>query len=294
MNTASLHNRQRQQRSNVASGALGQGPESAVSAAADPEGQGDEQQQQHLSADQVQEKVQQAVSLIVTADELAPYDPGSFNIALLIWRRIAAIPEQHRSQLLKELSSADIKRLWRISAKRLTATRDEQQAAMAGRPMWADLPSEPGQVVVFDGKASLPIHVAGVSSFQKAFFLSPKDYRMYGRVLLRYGALSDLLYPLYYKLDVKSIVIPATEEVADAALDYVSPEELGLELDDLPDSSWPLPKRHLYPFSGGLTDYIRPVGPGVYVGVGWKAPRPGVDLGKQFLHFMLVRQCGER
>ena len=41
---------------------------------------------------------------------------------------------------------------------------------------------------------------------------------------------------------------------------------------------------------GGLTDYLRAVGPGVWVGVGWREPQPGVDVGRRFLHFMLVRR----
>ncbi len=37
-------------------------------------------------------------------------------------------------------------------------------------------------------------------------------------------------------------------------------------------------------------DYLRAVGPGVWVGVGWREPRPGVDVGRRFLLFMLVRR----
>jgi hypothetical protein len=34
------------------------------------------------------------------------------------------------------------------------------------------------------------------------------------------------------------------------------------------------------------------VGPGVYVGAGWKAPREGRhELGRRFLRFLLVRQA---
>lgn len=40
----------------------------------------------------------------------------------------------------------------------------------------------------------------------------------------------------------------------------------------LPETSpWPFPRRQLPPFSG-LVDYLRHVGPGVFVGVGWKPP----------------------
>ena len=38
-------------------------------------------------------------------------------------------------------------------------------------------------------------------------------------------------------------------------------------------------------------DYLRAVGPGVYVGVGWKQGKEGTtELGRRFLAFMLVRQ----
>ena len=41
-------------------------------------------------------------------------------------------------------------------------------------------------------------------------------------------------------------------------------------------------------------DHMRAVGPGVYVGVGWKAPREDkVELGRRFLPFMLVREYGD-
>ena len=41
-------------------------------------------------------------------------------------------------------------------------------------------------------------------------------------------------------------------------------------------------------------DHMRAVGPGVYVGVGWKAPREDkVELGRRFLPFMLVREYND-
>lgn len=61
-------------------------------------------------------------------------------------------------------------------------------------------------------------------------------------------------------------------------------------MQDLPDASWPRPKPPRWPFSGGLSDYMRAVGPGVYVGAGWRAPRPEKrDVGRRFLTFLLVR-----
>lgn len=72
-------------------------------------------------------------------------------------------------------------------------------------------------------------------------------------------------------------------------LEYASPEDLNLAPGELP-RQWPQPKEPLFPFNGGLIDYCRMVAPGVLVGVGWKAARPGKDIGRRFLHFMLVNR----
>jgi hypothetical protein len=99
---------------------------------------------------------------------------------------------------------------------------------------------------MFRGKAALPTHVLGVSSFEKAFFLRPaapapggagrssssgssssdgdsrtgEEEALHGRVLLGKGPLGDLLYPLYFKADVGPSVVPsewARDELAVAA-----------------------------------------------------------------------------
>lgn len=243
-----------------------------------------------MTAEEVDDRVRKAVALVSTAEQLAPYDPTTFNAALLIWRDIAGIPAQHRHRLLSELNSSDIKRLWRLSRRRLVASKDEARTVLGSFRVRDDLPQEPGEVVVFDGKAALPVHSLGVSAFSKAFFLSPRDYRLYGRVLLRRGPLGDWLYPLYYRVNPQQIAIPGTGDIADLSLDYLAPQQLDLQPDDLPIRSWPSPREHLYPFSCALTDYLRPVGPGVYVGVGYKEARPGQDLGPRFLYFLLVKR----
>ncbi len=80
-----------------------------------------------------------------------------------------------------------------------------------------------------------------------------------------------------------------TGEMADMTLDYGSPEELQLSPGLMPSiRQWPSPQVPRWPFSGGLIDYMRPVGPGVYVGCGWKRG-PGSKRGKRFLYFLLVR-----
>ncbi len=52
-------------------------------------------------------------------------------------------------------------------------------------------------------------------------------------------------------------------------------------------SAWPPPRPPLPPFGGGLVDYVRAVGPGVYVGSGWKEKRAGQP--KEFLYFLMIR-----
>ena len=81
----------------------------------------------------------------------------------------------------------------------------------------------------------------------------------------------------------------ATDELTDMQLEYQSPANLKLEQNHVPEG-WPHPKEPLYPFDGGLVDYCRLVAPGVLIGVGWKAARPGRDVGRRFLHFILVKQ----
>ena len=63
------------------------------------------------------------------------------------------------------------------------------------------------QEVLFEGKAAVPLpSLAG--RFQKAFFLHPGSYELYGRVRLRPASLGDRLYPLYFKVTPKSTIIP--------------------------------------------------------------------------------------
>jgi|TARA_B110000977_G_scaffold26760_1_gene33486 hypothetical protein len=48
---------------------------------------------------------------------------------------------------------------------------------------------------------------------------------------------------------------------------------------------WPIPKFPVPPFDT-LVDYLRPLGPGVYVGKGWR----GGGAGDEFLTFILFRR----
>ena len=79
-----------------------------------------------------------------------------------------------------------------------------------------------------------------------------------------------------------------TNTATDMSLEYLSPQDLGLEASHVPQG-WPQTKPHRYPFNGGLTDYCRLVGPGVLVGLGFKAPQMGLVVGNEFLYFILVK-----
>jgi hypothetical protein len=81
-----------------------------------------------------------------------------------------------------------------------------------------------------------------------------------------------------------------TGEVAEVSLTYKEPEDLPIKLQELPDDSWPRPRPHRFPFDGGLVDYMRPVGPGVFVGCGWKETPASGLVGERFLTFVLVRR----
>jgi hypothetical protein len=75
-----------------------------------------------------------------------------------------------------------------------------------------------------------------------------------------------------------------TDGVADALAYGVGD---GDDDDDRVDTRvwWPIPKLPPPPFDT-LVDYLRPLGPGVYAGKGWR----GGGRGDEFLTFLLVRR----
>lgn len=140
----------------------------------------------------------------------------------------------------------------------------------------------------FDGIAALPLPFSfGINLFEKSFFLDTQTFEPYGRLNVKRGALGNWLYPGYFKVTAEALTIPATGEVADMELRYLSPDDLQLSVDSLPVPSWPRPKKHLFPFGGDLVDYLRPVGPSVYSGCGWKKSK------KRFLYFVLAKRVHE-
>jgi len=242
------------------------------------------------TAEEREEAIAQTLALIGTYDKLAPVDRGSYNPAIMLWRSIKKLTAEDKLKLLDQLNFSDIRKMWLIS-QRLAAAKQDQLAVSMGPDysLWDEFPEDPGTVRVFEGKAAVPlVGGLGLDRFQKAFFVHPQTFNLMGRVLLRRGLLGDLLYPLYYTCQVERAVVPSTGEVADVSLEYLEPQELPLRKDDLPRSAWPAPGPQRYPFNGGLVDYLRPVGPGVFVGCGWKERLDNGLVGERFLTFVLV------
>jgi len=247
-------------------------------------------EEEELSAAEREERLAQTLALIGTYNKLAPFDKSAYNPAIMLWQCLKKLPTEDKLKLLDRLDFRDIRKIWFISQKLAEAKQDQLAASMGpDYSIWDEFPEDPGEVKVFEGKASVPF--AGglrLDRFQKAFFLHPKTFSLMGRVLLGRGILGDILYPLYFTGDVERILIPSTGEVADVSLDYLEPENMPLTREDIPRSAWPTPGKHRFPFDGGLVDYMRPVGPGVFVGCGWKETLDAGMIGEQFLTFLMV------
>ena len=62
-----------------------------------------------------------------------------------------------------------------------------------------------------------------------------------------------------------------TNSLTDVQLQYLPLRYLDIQAGDLP-AGLPQPREPRWPFSGGLTDYMRAFGPGMFVGRGMKRP----------------------
>ena len=155
---------------------------------------------------------------------------------------------------------------------------------------------------MFEGRAA---NVPGgplIDRFQKVFYPSPTDPgTWHGRVCVKKPRAIERFLPLYFRTNdtlERFLKVPATGEDADLMLDYENPPYL--EADMPPAMSrpgrmtpgagtlatwWPVPKLPPPPFDT-LVDYLRPLGPGVYAGKGWR----GGGRGDEFLTFLLVRR----
>lgn len=115
------------------------------------------------------------------------------------------------------------------------------------------------------------------------------------------GPLAPLVRPHYCRLDIGPVLTPVQADAgADMAFTYATEDGSPLDLyaEDLPSKSWPAPRGpRPSPFSLGAKDYVRPAGPGVYVGCGYrrsdggKGPAsPASYVETEFVYFMLVKR----
>eukprot|EP00887_Chlorella_sp_A99_P003013 scaffold9.g3013.t1 len=247
--------------------------------------QGGAQQQEALSWEEVETRLETCINLISTSELLVPYDLSAVNLGLIIWGAIRDIPAAHRHLLVDRLDSSCIRKLWKVTGQRFTAPRAQAAAAMGpNASLWTDMPARLREVSLFRGKAALPTHALGISRFTKALFLKPSgEGGMFGRVLLGKGPLAAWLYPLYFRMEAGPAVVPLSQDLCDFTLEYLDPAELGLAPDDIPRSHWPRPRVQLAPFGERWTDYVRMAGPGVYVGAGM-----GLQRDSQPLHFVMT------
>ena len=171
-------------------------------------------------------------------------------------------------------------------------------------------------VQVFEGRAANVPGGPFVNRFQKVLYPSPTDDTggtWHGRVVLRKPRFVETVLPLYFRSNdtlERFLTVPATGEACDLSLDYQNPPYLESDMPpdmaypsrrtagvadapldgadgDRVDTStwWPVPKLPPPPFDT-LVDYLRPLGPGVYAGKGWR----GGGRGDEFLTFLLVRR----
>ena len=153
------------------------------------------------------------------------------------------------------------------------------------------VPAARAGVQVFEGRAA---NVPGgplIDRFQKVFYPSPTDPgTWHGRVCVKKPRAIERFLPLYFRTNdtlERFLKVPATGEDADLMLDYENPPYL--EADMPPAMSrpgrmtpgagtlatwWPVPKLPPPPFDT-LVDYLRPLGPGVYTGRGWRGGEGG-------------------
>lgn len=225
-----------------------------------------------------------AVNTIKTAETLVPYSSDAVNLGVLIWDLIDNIPSTERHKLLDELAECDIMRLWRLAGERNKASISN--LAMSKVPdysIWEDMPKEGSKDIPrFRGRALLPM---GLGSFEKQLF-SPLTTgegsaetqhcaQVYGHVLHSGYAtmIKNAIYPgpLYFKAIVEPSLVPMLSDTCDMVFTYTLEETSMEEIRSIAAiQGWRVPKTcNPPPFDSNYTDYIRVVGPGVFVGLGY-------------------------
>lgn len=281
-----------------------------------------------MSRDEALDRVAAAAEFIELFHKLRPINPKKFNGFYEIYKRIAAIPEEFRVRLIDELSPGAVRTLWKQSLARYVLDEERSKEVLVGNEFWSDFPQEDGEVITYScrserlvltaspepfklvqrapgssgpamltaqpGKSAFP-----VKHFSIDMFLHPRTRQHYGLVVVgRRWSWVRLLFrvPLYCRLQPGPHLTPVPEDAgADATLVFHdSPTQpLDLTPDDLPNPRWPAPRLQVTwsPLSRTGRDFIRPIGPGVYVGCAYRREGKGnVYDDEDFVHFLMVRE----
>jgi len=229
---------------------------------------------------------------------------------------LEALSEEGRVMFLDRLSSSGIENAWTIAGEGYALTRGERSTASgvdfhAANEILGGDDEDDGDEVdgsrvrVFEGKVG-KLRGSFLNRFSKAFYVDEDDdplrgapaTRFLGRASIKKGPL-DALLPLYFAsndLEDDAVYVPGTNERADVSLDYRNVPVLPSKRPDSDAAySWPAPRLALWPFDR-LVDYIRPLGPGVLVGRGYRHADGDetATTATRFLDFVLVRAPSSR
>ena len=245
------------------------------------------------------------LAAVVNAYEDAALRGGATAAAEYARARLDELSAEGRMMFMDRLSSRGIENAWEIAGGGYELTRAERGTFVGTTGMDFHATNEivgdgaeDGEAIVFEGKVAR-LRGSFLNRFSKAFYVDEDDdplrsepaRKFLGRASVKKGPL-DALLPLYFAsndLADDAVFVPGTNERADISLDYRNVPVLPSQLPSRRRAggvSWPAPRLALYPFDT-LVDYIRPLGPGVLVGRGYRF-KSGAP--KRFLDFILVRR----
>lgn len=216
---------------------------------------------------------------------LVPMNANTYDQVSFLWKKIDDVPEERRHRLLDLLTPKHISNMWEITGEVFENSNFSQldtESLLLG--LEREYPLKP---VKWIGKITdAPWPLEWFSRFKKVFFLGT-DGSVYGRVITGGWLLQDitrLMLPLYFEVrDVRKVV--ATEEPCNIAFEY---GEGQIHLCDIP-TNFPKPAKHPWPFSDGSFDYIRPVGPGVFVGQWWQEGKDIKQIPEKRANLLLIK-----
>ena len=272
----------------------------------------EDEDEEEMEEEEEEDRAAQLAAILNAYDETA-LATARTSVSIYVRECIAELTPRGKMKLLEFLSSTGVENAWVVAGEGYGLTREERAYVGAeGREEDFHVVNEiigddeddddeeecSNRVYVFEGKVS-KLPGSFLNRFAKAFYIERDDdpmrsaasRRFLGRAPIRKGPLDGLL-PLYFAsndFSDDSVSVPGTGERADLALDYrdvpVMPNSTPLDA-RAGGVSWPRPRLALYPFNT-LVDYLRPLGPGVIVGRGYRLV-DGVSP-KKFLSFVLVR-----